>query len=441
MIHASKIVVLTMLGLFIMGCSDTSESEPEPERAPNAELLPAPTRPVAPALQSACLTAPEGVMTIERPMFPERAGSPTFGYSFKIFPGTDPAAPTVIFLPGGPGEASIAAERDESLVPPSYTLILTDPRGVGCNAPESVDQYPSEFYETEWCADDVLAIVETLGLDNYMLYGISYGTALATVTASRAEAQGITPPTALVLEGVLGRVFAANDEVEAAFQSEWRLVRDRLPEAVRLQLLATPLPLGLSAAEWGAGITTMLSLGTVQPPLPVAESLLLSLAPEATAEEQQTLHDTVVALAESSIDEFGLRLHREIACHELTETNFGTLALEGGELVPTDLYCTSEPLDRPYAARRWPVSVPIYYFSGSDDPNTPSWQAQVHYDAEVGAKRELVSIIAAGHNPVGLNLTDCAPALWEAMRAGTGFAEAVGTCAWPTQVSVAAAGE
>lgn len=150
----------------------------------------------------------------------------------------------------------------------------------------------------------------------------------------------------------------------------------RLPEVVRSQLLATPLPLGLSPEEWGAGITTMLSLGTVQPPLPVAESLLLSLAPEATAEEQQSLHDAVLPLAESSVDAFGLRLHEEIACHELTETNFRTLTLEGGELVPTEFYCMVEPLDRPYAASGWPVSVPIYYFSGTADPNTPSWQAQ-----------------------------------------------------------------
>jgi len=444
MLHPSNGVLWALLGVQLAACA--SDDEPAADRQPNAALTPAPplprapARPPAPAVDSVCSTAPEGVSTTLRPMFPGHSDSPTFGYSFKVYPGTDPTLPTVIFLPGGPGQASISAERESDVVPAAYTLIATDPRGLGCNAPEAVDDYPSEFYDSVFLAGDVLAIVQALALDDYILYGISYGTELATITASRAEAEGVTPPRALVLEGVLGEDFPRDGQVEEAFQSQWRILRDRLPEAVRTQLSSTPLPLGLSAEAWGGGITTMLSLATVEPPLSVAESLLLSLAPEASEEERESLRQTVIELNEPSLDAFGLRLHEEISCHELTETNFRTLALEGGELVRTESYCDDEPLDRPYAAANWPVSVPIYYFSGTDDPNTPSWQAQAHYDAEVGAPRELVSVIGAGHNPLGFNLTDCLDVLWSAIATSSTFSSAVDSCLWPTMLTSAVPG-
>lgn len=422
----------------LTACSDSSDSDPE--LAP-AALIPLPARPIAPAAGSVCETSPEGVTTIERPMVPTSEGSPTFGYSFKLHPGTDPNAPTVIFLPGGPGETSISAERDPALLPANYTLIQTDPRGVGCNAPEAVEQYPSEFYDSAFIAGDVLAITEQLGLTNYMLYGISYGSLLGTLAGSSAETEGFTLPRAVVLEGVLGETFARVGQVEEVFQTQWRIVRDRLPEDIRAQLVTTPLPLGLSAEQWGGAITTMLSLGTVTPPLTVAESLLYSLSPLVTDEERQSLRETVLQIAEDSIDAFGWRMHEAVACHEITETGFRTLALEGGELVVTATYCDSESLDRAYDARDWPITQPIYYFVGTDDPNTPPWQAISHFAAESGAPRALVSAVAAGHNPIGFNLADCQPALWTAMSTGVGFAEAVATCTWPTVLTTASPGQ
>jgi pimeloyl-ACP methyl ester carboxylesterase len=393
---------------------------------------PDPERPAAPAAASVCATAPAGVTTIERPMFPERADSPTFGYSFKVFPGTDPDAPTVIHLPGGPGQPSIAAERQPGFVPEEYTLILTDPRGVGCNAPASAEHYPDDFYQTIHSAGDVLAIVEHLQLDDYILYGISYGTVLATVTGSVAEAEGKQPPRALVLEGIVGRAFE-DGEVEESYQLEWRDIRDRLPEGIRAQLMTEPLPLGLSAEEWGAGITTMLSLGMAQFEGTVAEVLLYNLAPEATEEQRAALREAVLGLGESLVDVFGQRLHDVIACHEITETNFRAFKLESGELVRTEAYCTSDPVDRPYFASDWLVTAPIYYFNGTNDPNTPIWQAQAHYEAQTMAERHFVAISGAGHNPMGLNLIDCKPDVWAAIAGGTGFDEAIAGCAWPTQ--------
>jgi proline iminopeptidase len=400
-----------------------------------------PQRPRAPAAGSVCASSPQGVTTVERPMFPERADSPSFGYSFKVHAGTNPKAPAVIYLPGGPGETSISAKRELEFLPPEYTVIQTDPRGLGCNAPPSVDHYPDEFYSSVNFAGDVLAIVQKLRLENYILYGISYGTLLATVTASKAETEGVTPPKAIVLEGVIGAPFTTQAQVEEVYQSEWRAVRDRLPEAVLAQLIATPAPLGLSADQWGAALTTMLLVGTWDTPESFAESWLLKLLPEATDADRAELRETVLRFAEDPVTAFGWRLHMPVACREIMETGFLALTLKDGELVATSTYCDDEPLDRAYAARDWPVTSPIYYFSGTKDPATPTWQADAHFEAQRTAPRTLVSIPDGGHNPMFFNLSDCLTPLWSAIGSGQGFGAALELCSWPTRIKTAAPGE
>jgi hypothetical protein len=139
------------------------------------------------------------------------------------------------------------------------------------------------------------------------------------------------------------------------------------------------------------------------------------------------------------VDTFGQRLHEVVACHEITETNFRAFKLEKGELVRTEAYCTGDAVDLPYFASEWPVSALIYYFNGTNDPNTPFWQAQIHYEAQTTAERHFVAVSGAGHNPLALNLDDCKPDIWAAIDAGAGFDEAIARCAWPTQRTSAAA--
>jgi pimeloyl-ACP methyl ester carboxylesterase len=426
-----------LLVLHTPGCSEdddtTTASEP---------LLPDPARPPAPAADSPCALAAEGVTTLERPMFPEREGSPTFGYSFKVFPGTDPDAATVIYLPGGPGQAGIEAERTPDYAPLSNTLIETDPRGVGCNAPGTPEHYPDEFYRSVYFADDVVALIETLGLDNYMLYGISYGTALATTVASRIEERGLPAPRALVLEGVFGTAFTSDlPGSEVAFQEQWRIIRDSLGESIAGQLTAAPLPFGLTPEQWGAGIQGALPLGATPMSANVnfLYAVLTSLTPGQPDEQRNSVRDFILAVGASPVDAMGERLHGVITCNELAETDFSSFSLEQGELVPNGIVCTDIELAEPFSAADWPVHAPIYYFSGTDDTNTPPWQARAHFDAQTTAPRQLVHIDGGGHNARALNLTDCNDALWQAMGSGTGFEAALATCAWPHEVESAPA--
>lgn len=401
-----------------------------------------PARPPAPAAGSACVTSPEGVTTLERPMFPDRDGSPTFGYSFKQYPGANPDATTIIYLPGGPGQTGIEEMRDPAYGPLEYSFIETDLRGIGCNAPEAADHYPGEFYNSVYFADDVISIIEHLGLEDYVLYGISYGTQLATMVASRLEARGLPLPRALVLEGVLGTAFTTGTPTDyAAFQERWRAVRDSTDESIRSQLLADPPPAGLSSEEWGAGITGALPLGAGPDwaNMNFLFVLLQYLSPAAPADVQAQFPTIMRQLGASPVDALGQRLHEEVSCREIDETEFVSLRLDGGELVPSTFDCEDVPLSAAYSASDWPVHAPIYYFSGTDDPNTPPWQARTHFDAQSAAQRQLVHVTGGGHNSLLINLTDCASSLWQAVAAGAGFEPALATCSWPHELESAAA--
>jgi pimeloyl-ACP methyl ester carboxylesterase len=322
-------------------------------------------------------------------------------------------------------------------------LITTDPRGVGCNAPESPDYYPAQFYSSVNFADDVIALIEDRQLDNYIVYGISYGTLLGTLLASRIEERGLPPPRALVLEGVLGQAFTPDTPADyLGFQERWRDVRDRLEPSIREQLMADPLPGGLSAEQWGAAIAAALPRGAS--PITGGDDymytlLSIYLSPTATAEQRAELPAIIEEMGASPVDDMGLRLHTEVTCREIAENEYVSLALVDGELVPVEFDCEDVALSDAFSAAEWPVHVPIYYFSGSQDPSTPPWQARSHFDAQTGAPRQLVHVLGASHNPLVLNLSDCAEPLWQAMATGSGFDTAAAGCQWPVEVETAAA--
>lgn len=163
----------------------------------------------------------------------------------------------VIYLPGGPGEASIDQFTPDALDP--FTVIQTDPRGVGCNSEaETGTRIPDEGFRSEFLASDVLGIIHELKLDHYVLYGISYGTLLGTIVAAKTEQIG-NPPQALVLEGVLGSAFKPGESIQG-YIDQWNLLKMRVAPAVRTEL-EKPLPLGKTREEWGMWIMQMLKIG------------------------------------------------------------------------------------------------------------------------------------------------------------------------------------
>jgi pimeloyl-ACP methyl ester carboxylesterase len=350
------------------------------------------------------------IVRIQRPIFPDQEASPTFPYSFQVRKGSDPSAPTVVFLQGGPGLGSIGLRH--LTLPSRFTEVLIDPRGVGCN---TQPELPLAALNTEYLASDVLAIVRHLGLKSYYLHGVSYGTLLATVTAYRAEQAGI-PPRGLVLEGVLGRALLPG-ETGGGYAEQWERLKTKLSPGVR-EALSAPRLQGLPEAHWGHWIRTLMPLGDLPrqgvPLLNLLAYLEPGMNPVFTAMVVQMVKDTVNS--QRVTDPSAIRQHREISCREVTDQQGGTesdVHLKGGRFLPNDpIYCGETRLDRPFDAARYPLRSPIYYFSGEHDPITPLNLARHHWENQKAARRAFVTVRGGGHNALSVNLEDCAEAIW-----------------------------
>jgi len=351
---------------------------------------------------------------ITLPVYSDRPQSPHFQYSFQVQPGSDPSLPMIIYLPGGPGETSIG--RSLSKIPKTFTVIHTDPRGAGCNT-ASEQEIPDNALTSEYLAADILGIVQELQLKDYLIFGVSYGSVVATLAAKVAEDARL-PPRSIILEGTVGRAFHGT-EILQGYIDQWRMARSQLSRIARSEINSRVPPLKRDGLDWGAWIQGQLLLG-VDPANgnPLVNSLEY-LAPGVnfgSGFEQLLALSVYGASSIKKIPSSQIRVHRQIACREITDSMAGyqsDFTLVRGELVPLPLdYCSDIKLTRPYDSARTRVSVPIFYFAGENDPATPVGQAKYHFENQTAARRFFVKVPRGGHDALGANLSDCIDWIW-----------------------------
>lgn len=399
------------------------------------------------------------VDSVRAPLRHGQPGSPTFTYRYQFIPAVDPSSstPTVVILPGGPGQAAIGnAETTLSLgaLPPTLHRIYTDPRGTGCNAYEPLADTAS--LTTESLARDVIAVIKARQLNNYILYGASYGTVLATTTAALIEREGVTPPTAVVLEGVVGRAFPNFEAYMAAFVTEWNRVKPTLPNGWGERLSRDTLPFGYTAAHWGSLIAATLILGDLA--MSPYEGPLLEYSLKAVDRYQQLKRDNALSqmtrgdsaamgyvelrmgirggFAPSMTTQSRAELFLSIGCKELWGNWQSGRALVHGELVATGANICAAPKSNAFDSRAWQIRAPIYYFQGPFDPTSTLDGARYHYDNQVNARRTFVLVEGASHAPLTGGLRRCAPQIWRAIVDHAPMASALAGCPRRAEVRV-----
>jgi hypothetical protein len=72
---------------------------------------------------------------------------------------------------------------------------------------------------------------------------------------------------------------------------------------------------------------------------------------------------------------------------------------------------------RPYDSAQYPVTVPIYYFEGSEDPATSPANAAYHFNHHTQANRMLTLVWGGGHTDMSgtLHQRGCTPAIFTAI--------------------------
>jgi len=361
-----------------------------------------------------------------------------FAYGYRYKAATNPGAPVMVFLPGGPGSSS--SEMTPDFLPEGWGYLMTDPRGVGCNTLATVPdgELAGTFWKTSELADDVIAAIEKEKLETFVLFGVSYGTLLGTTVAHELEARRLPAPRGVVLEGVLGRAFR-NDFMGAEYIAQWDRIRGVLPADVLTELDTKDAPYGIDAEGWSRLLMGFLMHG----PNPVANHVA-ALTTSQPAEVQAQALGVLKSLAADRhlADPASKELYRQVACREIADTVPASdldVVFRRGKLVRNSAEegtkCNGLRVTAPYDSAKLQFGAKVYYFVGDSDVATPPWQGAYHYDNHRGPAVK-VTIKAGGHNPLRLDQGSCAPQVMASIATGGADLSTVLTsCPQPVQVA------
>jgi pimeloyl-ACP methyl ester carboxylesterase len=424
--------------LTAVGCAASSSDE---SGVANADIVAPGQLALASGLPDYC-SGPE-IVRISRPASSADAHAKTFGYGFRYKAPSAPNAPVVVFLPGGPGQGSMADGAD--FVPADWGYLMTDPRGVGCNTLANVPagEDAGRFFNTVELTADVVAAIRERGLTNYVLFGVSYGTLLGTSVAHQLEVEHLPAPKAVVLEGVLGKAFGNTDSDFAGenYVAQFERIRSVLPADVLTELDTSPKPFGLTPEE-----ITRAMMGLMPASLQIAATRLYSLSKtaegitdEMRAESLQVLKQMGDAVQLSSPNE--VALYRYIACREIMDTVPASdmdVVFQAGHLVRNKAEegtkCAELHVTNPFDSAKLQFSAKTYYFLGENDVATPPWQGAYHYEHHQGSAMKVVTS-KGGHNSLRFNQDGCASNVMQSIANGGADLETVlSTCPLPVTV-------
>lgn len=432
-LRALQLPIIVGFTLFNVGCGGSSSGTQGPSPTP--------------ALPPQCTAA--DVYHYDIPVYWGTANSPKFTYYFQVQVATvgDPkTAPIGIVLPGGPGAPSIGFSSG-TIFPATFNVIYTDVRGVGCNI-NSASLFAPDALTTEFFSRDVLSIVQVLGLKQYILFGVSYGTVQGTVMTKIAQDEGIPTPNALVLEGILGH-WQINSQ-STGYNDEWTLAKAALPASVANSFSVTPLPMGLSSADWitfltetlNAGSTPLLGNNTTYYLTPLGSS-----DPAVVAQAQAAIQNKIAQTKAAFKPEI-VRLATTLWCTETAGSLYAKDLVNGAIVNAGPDLCPSFGLSfvKPYDSAQFPLTVPIYYFEGSDDPDTIPAGANYHFAKQTQTNRLFTSVTGGGHTAMSKTLHEagCTPAIFTAIAASPSDLSAVSTaihqCNWSVTTTTRATG-
>ena len=162
----------------------------------------------------------------------------------------NPAGTPVVYLHGGPGSGcSVGARRNFD--PAAYRAVLFDQRGCGRSRPlASAPDVDLSMNTTDRLVADIEALREHLGIDRWVVVGVSWGVTLGLVYAQRHPHRVRAMVLAAVTAGTRRETTWITRDMGRVFPREWEQFATLVPPAERdgdlaaayARLLADPDP-------------------------------------------------------------------------------------------------------------------------------------------------------------------------------------------------------
>jgi len=351
------------------------------------------------------------------------------------------ATTTIVYLPGGPGDHSIAkGELSESIE--AFNRIFIDPRSVGCNY-QGKGSFKGKL-NTRQHAMDVFSVIKAEQLNDYIIYGVSYGTVVATILTELIEQSSFQPPKAVVLEGILGSAFRGSNQ--QTFNLVWNQIVDSNP--VVSEFMSGPHLKHNPSEDWEIFIKTALYYDKI-----LVENVITAYAHKNFGPE---LYDWAKGVFEVVIeDSTEVRgennMFQQVGCSEIfhQEKSF-PIRWQDARWVD-DLHqveaspCLENGIstNNPFDSRQHQIRAPLYYIQGSADPATPASTARYHFNNQHSSQMKTWLLVdEGGHVPTATEtqLKECASQLWhriDQVESFSGLVGANGRCLFSSEESIA----
>jgi pimeloyl-ACP methyl ester carboxylesterase len=335
-------------------------------------------------------------------------------YAFRPAMGN---SPTVVFLPGGPGQKAVGSSVI-GMLPEDFGYLGVDPRD---------HEFPNASITTHHLALDIAEIIESLNINRLILYGTSFGTVLGTYLASILESSPTLPdPERIVFEGIAGRSFFDFQEYAAGFQSEWSFVINQISSHWLVRFAEDILPFGYTREQWGNFIFSKLfsRRETVTTPhrlikiLNTLDKLLVDPKYKFDPEELRILQEAQRDFTKPTDIPAALV---QIGGREIWPSYFASWSIDAfSALVPNgpDLFETMN-LDHPFDAKNFSIKAPIVYFQGDKDPATPLHMAVHHFYSQYHPDTLFFLVKRSAHAPFQSRLGQFARQIWRSIGDGS----------------------
>lgn len=347
-----------------------------------------------------------------------------------------PDQPTIIAIPGGPGQGLIGSLRmviAGDYIPDDYGIILIDPRGVGKN---DFGPDPSGLvYSTRQVVDDIFSIIRAEKLENYFIHGQSYGTVVTTVLASRLSQSHLPRPKGIVLSGVVSTFFenpllGYNQQLKRLFSMYTRPEQDSIKQS--LNILKEDF--GDNEKVFANLFIYLLTPNTEHRSSDGRNSInmksffdiLAKGSFDASNQAMQFFEETARTVGKKKLPQSIERknlMPEVIKCRELTRNDEMydlKFNFEKFEIISNVSDCTIKgyKLDRPYFSHSYQVEgIPLFYIQGLIDPATPMSGAKRHYDSQKNQDKIFVQVTQYAHTGL-TGLWPCQKDLWAAFSGG-----------------------
>lgn len=351
-----------------------------------------------------------------------------------------PGSPTVIEIPGGPGQGYIGAMNSvaaSAVIPDGFGIISINPRGVGTN------DYGADLIGGNYTSDlevsDILTIIKAELLDNYLIHGQSYGTLVATKLASKISGDSeVAKPKGIILSGVVNEFYedqlaAYNFQIERALNAFGVREKDKI--ASGLKNIMKDIFLENENVFAGAMMNALLfNTEATNSPFGVYApnfKKFLDMLATGNRDETNPLYSQLIAFAKANATKkFNFSevkrkntMAEAIKCTEMSKLGFESDISFNFEkiqfvLLHSDCEKKGYSVTNPYHSKNYQIiDIPIYYFQGSIDPATPATDAKAHYVSQQHTAKVYVELTGYSHTNL-IGISNCQAGLWTALSHG-----------------------